>query len=708
MLSNDKDRRAPLRRATALWAAGCALTLAVTAVAAAAPTAGAAAVPHPGGGGLQTAFTAAAGESGVPLAVLEALAYQESAFNAHGGAPSTSGGYGIMQLTEITPAALDGIDPDSVKAARIAADPKLNTVRTAAKLIGADVADVKRDDTLNIRAGAALLASYAKNLNGGKTPAEAGAWYSAVAEYSGASDTATAQQFADRVFNGVRAGIDAGGVTVVGDPTVKTDAASLSALHLLGPAPAARTGAKATSENGTALPECPAHLGCDYVPAALALNDPSDLSSYGNYDPADRPRHSQIRYITIHDTEGGFAGSVNWFQNPVAYASAHYVIRSADGHVTQMVPTQDIAWDSANWSVYQHSISIEHEGWAIHGANWYTEAQYETTAELVRYLSRKYGIPLDRQHIIGHDEVPGSRDAAQTTQHWDPGPYWDWSHFMDLLGAPILPSFPIGAHPGGAGDDRSAQTDQAGAARLADPAFNPLGSVVVVKPNFRGNLQVVSGCTEANDPTPGSTPGQCGEQPWQPSNFVWLRTAPDPNAPLLSEPYLHADGSAGTDAASDWGDKAVTGQKFVVADRRITRDGVWTGVWYGGREAWFASPWTDFAALPSTATVVKPKTGRAAIPVYATAAPEASAYPAPIAAVDLRTPRLLTKYSIPAGQSYVTAGPAVHGEYWFAYSIDGSAPMDRTEVVGATQFYLIQFNHRMAWVNAADVDVSQS
>ncbi|GAA2017976.1 hypothetical protein GCM10009839_12480 [Catenulispora yoronensis] len=679
-----------------MWAAGCALTLAATAVVAAAPTAGAAATAQRGGsgGGLPGAFAAAARESGVPLNVLEALAYQESAWNDHGGAPSTSGGYGIMQLTEISAATLDGLDPDSAKAAAVEADPRLNTARAAARLIGADVADVKRDDTLNIRAGAALLASYAKALNGGRTSADAGAWYAAVGRYSGAADTATAKQFADRVFNGVRAGISVAGLAVAADPAVRTDPASLDALHLTGPAPAARAAA-AKAADGTALPECPTDLNCDYVPAALALNNPADLSSYGNYDPADRPNHSQIRYITIHDTEGGFAGSVNWFQNPAAYASAHYVIRSADGHVTQTVPTQDIAWDSGNWSVYQHAISIEHEGWAIHGAAWYTEAQYETTAELVRYLAKKYGIPLDRQHIFGHDEVPGSKDANQTLQHWDPGPYWDWSHFMDLLGAPILPSFPAGSH----------STD---AARLVDPSFNPLGSVVVVKPNFRGNLQVVSGCTEANDPTPGTTPGQCGEQPSQASNFVWLRTAPDPAAPLLSEPYLHADGSAGTDSADDWGDKAVTGQKFVVADRRITRDGVWTAIWYGGREAWFASPWTNFAALPSTAGVVKPKAGLASIPVYATAAPEASAYPQPIADVDLRTPKLLTKYSIAAGQGYVTSGPAVNGEYWYARNIDGSAPLDRTEVVGTTQFYLIQFNHRMAWVNAADVDFSQS
>jgi hypothetical protein len=105
---------------------------------------------------------------------------------------------------------------------------------------------------------------------------------------------------------------------------------------------------------------------------------------------------------------------------------------------------------------------------------------------------------------------------------------------------------------------------------------------------------------------------------------------------------------------------------------------------------------------------VTPKAGLTSIPVYATAAPEAAAYPPAIAAVDLRTPKLLTKYSIPAGQSYVAAGPAVNGEYWYARYIDGSAPMDRTEVIGTTMFYLIQYNHRMAWVNAADVDVSQS
>ena len=38
-----------------------------------------------------------------------------------------------------------------------------------------------------------------------------------------------------------------------------------------------------------------------------------------------------------------FDSTVQWFQNPLAYTSAHYVIRSSDGAVTQMVHTKDVA-----------------------------------------------------------------------------------------------------------------------------------------------------------------------------------------------------------------------------------------------------------------------------------------------------------------------------------------------------------------------------
>ena len=101
------------------------------------------------------------------------------------------------------------------------------------------------------------------------------------------------------------------------------------------------------------------------------------------------------------------------------------------------MPDQDIAWDTRNPAFYQHSIGIEQEGFAIDGAAWYTPQLYHATATLVRWLARKYHIPRTRAHILGHDNVPGENcDTCIAGQHWDPGPYWNWSRFMSLIGAP--------------------------------------------------------------------------------------------------------------------------------------------------------------------------------------------------------------------------------------------------------------------------------
>ena len=97
----------------------------------------------------------------------------------------------------------------------------------------------------------------------------------------------------------------------------------------------------------------------------------------------------------------------------------------------------DVAWHAGNWYVNMHSIGLEHEGIAEDGGLWYTEAMYRTSARLVRYLANRYDIPLDRGHIIGHDQVPGPTPAYVPGMHWDPGPYWDWEHYFELLGAPI-------------------------------------------------------------------------------------------------------------------------------------------------------------------------------------------------------------------------------------------------------------------------------
>ncbi|MDX6381316.1 MAG: hypothetical protein QOI57_2340, partial [Rubrobacteraceae bacterium] len=48
-----------------------------------------------------------------------------------------------------------------------------------------------------------------------------------------------------------------------------------------------------------------------------------------NYTAANRPYSNLIDKIVIHVVQGSWSSAINWFQNPRAQASAHYVVRSS-------------------------------------------------------------------------------------------------------------------------------------------------------------------------------------------------------------------------------------------------------------------------------------------------------------------------------------------------------------------------------------------
>ncbi|MEV6007798.1 N-acetylmuramoyl-L-alanine amidase [Streptomyces sp. NPDC051976] len=623
----------------------------------------------------QAEFTAAAAEFGVPLPVLEAVSYDETRWEAHAGQSNAEAGYGPMNLTDLTAAELDadGLSTQSPRYADLLKAPAEHTAAAAAALLGTDTAAVQGDEAQNIRGGAALLASYARSYGHGRPPRTLDGWYAAAARYSQSTEDKVAQAFADGVWATLRTGADRttqDGQRITLAPTARLhpDRDDVRKLGLT----------EVTPPPSGQQPECPRSLHCDVIPGAYTLLDPSDLRNYGSHDLADRPHDLQIRYITLHSTDETYDGTLDLFRDPTYAAGAHYVVRSQDGHVTQMIPTKDIAWDSANRSFYQHSIGIEQEGWATHGASWYSENLYRSTASLVRYLAAKYDIPLDRAHILGHDNIPGGTEGGVATQHWDPGPGWDWEHFFDLLGAPIHATAPQGS------------------------------DVVAIRPGFAANKQSTTYCDDVQGYKQFSGPYRSFDCPVTstaaPSSFVPLHTAPSVTSPLVSDPYLHPDGSAGTGAMNDWGDKAPAGETYVVADRRPG----WTAIWWGGTEAWLQDSPRHPATVPVTAARIVPKAGKTSIPVYTTAYPEASVYPPDFVAFEGGVPRpqlARAKYTIPAGQSYVESGPAMNTDSYFAIYFDGSAPYDQHDFVGQTKVYEIVYNHRVAFVNADDVDV---
>jgi hypothetical protein len=426
-------------------------------------------------------------------------------------------------------------------------------------------------------------------------------------------------------------------------------------------------------------PECPVELRCHVTPAAYAQTDPGDPHAYGNYDPADRPRDgNDIRYIVIHNTEESYDSAIARFQDPHRGVSAHYLIRSSDGRVTQLVHTSDIAYHAGNYWFNMHSIGIEHEGVLVDGARWYTEPMYQASARLVRHLAARYHIPLDREHIVGHDELPGATPNRVAAMHYDPGPYWDWAHYFDLLGAPLLGAPLLGAPLLGAPLlDVPLAYPPVPAARVSTPP------VLMIAPRFTTNVEPLQNCIADS----------CSDLPPQGSNVAYLHTEPRTDAPLIGDPVLHPGGSPGTTHIADWSAKAVTGQSFVVAGR----SGQWTAIWFGGQLAWMNHPSTRISTSRH-GTLVTPRPGRVAIPVYGAAYPEVAAYP-PTIPVTAIVP---LQYTIPAGQVYLGVASS-SGSYYYAGFDGANVPNNHTLVVGNRYLIEISFNHRRAFVDAADV-----
>jgi N-acetyl-anhydromuramyl-L-alanine amidase AmpD len=140
-----------------------------------------------------------------------------------------------------------------------------------------------------------------------------------------------------------------------------------------------------------------------------------------------------IGRVVIHITDGGagIAGPIGWFQDPVSGVSVHYIV-GQDGEVVQMVSDRDIAWhaQAANYD----SIGIEHCARAPNARGpgdpglYPTAGQYAASAALIAWLCERYGIPADREHILGHAEV----DPA-TSHRGCPNAAWNWDHYMAVV-----------------------------------------------------------------------------------------------------------------------------------------------------------------------------------------------------------------------------------------------------------------------------------
>lgn len=326
---------------------------------------------------LQPLIDEAAAEFQVPAVLLSALVWEASHYD-----PDLTrqwAGYGPMDLR-------DGRDPD---------------VERAAILLGISADDLSLYPRENIRGGAALLAEQAKRSNGGRLPDVdlLEDWWEATKLFSGSHDPTFQRNFASYLFEQVLYGVNA---RVSTGERVQFGRVPVDLQGLL-------------AADGLVLQALPDYPGSSDFEGACSSNYTNDSRSGGD-----------IEYVVVHTTQGSYSGAISWFGNCSAQVSAHYVVRSSDGEITQTVAEEDIAWHAGNWTYNELSIGIEHEGYIEDPEEWYTDEMYQASANLVIDILSRTDVQADRDHIVGHIEIPGST-------HTDPGSGWDWDYYMSLI-----------------------------------------------------------------------------------------------------------------------------------------------------------------------------------------------------------------------------------------------------------------------------------
>jgi hypothetical protein len=314
-------------------------------------------------------FESAATEYGVPRDLLLAMGY-------------------VNTMWEMPPPRMTAYREDDIHGRgaygimQLVRNPWEDTLGEAARLTGLSEEQLKNDRAANIRGGAAVLAG----IQGQDRPADLNGWQEAVAEYGGID------LYATEVYETLR------------------------------------SGASATTSTGQRVELAPQDVE---VPQTLTAQRrradyrradwrPAHRSNYTNRDRGAK----QIDMVIVHVAQGSYSGTISWFKNSASDVSAHYVV-SRKGKVAQCVRNEDIAWHAGNWKYNTKSIGIEHAGFAGNPHTW-TTRMYRYSARLSAYLSRRYDIPVDRKHFIGHREVPGVDKTC-------PGSYFSWDRYLRLV-----------------------------------------------------------------------------------------------------------------------------------------------------------------------------------------------------------------------------------------------------------------------------------
>jgi uncharacterized lipoprotein YddW (UPF0748 family) len=330
---------------------------------------------HPTVATMDKYFKEAATEFMVPVGILKASAQVQS--NWAQVSESIYGSWGIMGLIE---------------------NKFVQQISVAASLLKVHPDAIKNDAKTNIRAAAALLASYQKNK---PAAVEIEDWFESVKSLTGLQDAEMKNSLAVRIFDVMKTGSKT--VSLWGE-IITIDAVNV-ALPKSYTEPEVNT--IATTQRTTAV---------DY---------PAAVSNFTTCNFNSRPAGSVIKYYFVHYVATGtYQGAISWFKNCTSNVSAHYVIRNNDGEVSQVVAETDRAWSQGVTTYNDLGIGVEHEVLASNLSMWDSEPMLVAAANLAVNVCNRRAIPKIRRvnngdaGIYGHSDVKSTDCPNMTAARW--------------------------------------------------------------------------------------------------------------------------------------------------------------------------------------------------------------------------------------------------------------------------------------------------
>jgi large repetitive protein len=348
---------------------------------------------HPSIRTLQLFFQNASTEFNVPVELLHAIAYVENNWTHIG--PSIDRGWGIMHLVS---------------------NNYSNTLQAASRLINEDTTVLKDNVLQNIRGMASLLRNIADSLNVPGTKLED--WYEVAVLSTGLINREISEMHALRYYEVLAEGKRS---VTLWDETYEIQAHPIDMSIVL---------AKVDCNNRWVFPESSIYLSNDYGPA-IANFAPSCNYTTGR-------THTIDTWVNHWVGTGTYAGAISWFHNCSSQVSAHFVIRSSDGQITQTVAVANTAWHCGAVGYpfnNSRSIGIEHEATAANPSLWNSYYMLNEATTMAKHFCNQYSIPKTRAlpGIRGHNEMPGTATACPGSLPWS-----TWIHMLTIQ--PLSPA----------------------------------------------------------------------------------------------------------------------------------------------------------------------------------------------------------------------------------------------------------------------------